>query len=114
MKLKTNRQWLAEHPEHISHRIVLNAIEWAIKKYGRAETYKMSSAEVVDAWLNAPRKEPEGNTVVFTVEVTRTFRGEPPLPSTLEREAARIAENIRKAGTDGASVSKIQVLVREK
>lgn len=114
MKHKTNRQWLAENPERINGGEIVKVVK---KAAGNASTVSgITVIEAIDEWLDAPRKErePDGNKVIFTVEVTRVFHGEPPLPSTLEREAARIAENIRKAGTDGASVSKIQVLVRDK
>lgn len=112
MKIKTNREWLAENPEHISHKIVVMAMEWAIKKYGRKEAYKMTGTQVVDAWLDAPHVEKaKESSVIFTIEVKKYFTGEPPLPAVLEREAQRIADRIRQAGTAGASVTRIQVLV---
>ena len=112
MKIKTNREWLADNAEFISHKIVVWAMEWAIKKYGRKEAYKMTGAQALDAWLDAPHVEQaRENSVIFTIEVKKYFNGEPPLPDVLEREAERIAEKIRHSGTAGASVTRIQVLV---
>lgn len=112
MKIKTNREWLAENPEFISHKIVVMAMEWAIKKYGRKDAYKMTGAQAVDAWLDAPHVDKAAeSSVLFTIEVKKYFTGEPPLPAILEKEAQRIADKIRQAGTAGAVVTKIQVLV---
>lgn len=114
MKIKTNREWLADNPEFISHKIVVMAMEWAIKKYGRKEAYKMTGAQAVDAWLDAPHVEKsKESSVIFTIEVKKYFTGEPPLPAVLEREAQRIADRIRQVGTAGAIVTKIQVLVSD-
>lgn len=112
MKIKTNREWLAENPEQITHRIVNMSVEWAIKKYGRKDAYKMTGAQALDAWLDAPHVEQaKENAVIFTIAVKKYYSGQPPLPAFLEKEAQRIADRIRRAGTAGASVEKIQVLV---
>lgn len=110
MKIKTNREWLAENPERISGVKIMKALKDAFGNESRVSA--LDAAERLDKWLNAPHVEKaKESAVIFTLKVKKYYSGQPPLPEFLEKEAQRIADGIRRAGTAGASVEKIQVLV---